>query len=1083
VTRLWRSTLLAPLLATSLPLAAAGQAAPSAANPPAQTPAVESTRIESLEVVDRIEADGTMLRRQRIRVRAIDAAGVAALSQVAVPFLEANQRVELTRLTLLKPDGRELDLLASAPRDVAPVFPPDLPIYSDLRVLRAAVPSIASGDLLDWETTVAVTPLAPGEAWTEATFSAPDQADLQSYELDVAESLTHRVHVRPGFEAVHTEERASGRHIRRWRLAGRPAGSSAAEPGAGEDAAEPGWEPDVSVSTFASWEEFGRWWAALAPPEVDDTVRARAADLVAGVTEPRAKLARLHRYVAQEIRYLTLPLGLGRYRARAPKEVIRTGLGDCKDKLRLLASLAAAVEIEVDPVLVGVERRRRVDGAPSPLSFDHVVARARLGDETIWMDPTSEMTAMGTLPAAARDLPGVAVVGAGAAPKVETVTTPDRPPVETSQQVDTVATIEPGGTIRAKVRWTLQGDDELLRLGFHYATAEQRRQMVDQVADDWGKTRELGAIDFGEPADLDTPFWFEYEVAYPMSAGIWAKEWDLWLPVPKLQIDAAPDPDEDTEAARRPLVLTVPDRQTITARIELPGGVRASAPVPVIVRRDFAELRTDYRIDGRTLSFERQLTLLAREVPPSKFGELAALRKVIKDDRGQEFDLAAAPELAAAGAAAGESIEAAAGAATPDAAELNGRCHEELEQKRHAEAERLCREAVELEPEHRWAWNNLGRALLGLGRLEEAESAFRRQLEVAPDDEWAWANLSRVAAERGDAEEALRRARQQVEVAPLGAFGYRELALRLLQLGKLEEAEAALTRAAKLDPDDGWSRQQLISVRAGLGRCAEVSSEILDDPSMAESFEQRNALAQMLLENGCRELALLEAWFGAIRVEAERRLAAIEIAAVDAEAMSVTAALVASWRAAGAIALERGDAAEADRWLASALALSASPDTAIRRAESLEALGRREQARLHYALAAAVVPSTPQARRRFESEVPDARTRARLEAQAGELSWKMRSVTLAVPAAAGAQGRLRLLFGSDGRLLEIDAVDPKLPRALIERARAAVPAIGVPPGNGARIPRRAEVHCSASGDCTLVYDWTFQSLMERAGAD
>src|SRR5690606_37210711 len=137
-----------------------------------------------------------------------------------------------------------------------------------------------------------------------------------------------------------------------------------------------------------------------------------------------------------------------------------------------------------------------------------------------------------------------------------------------------------------------------------------------------------------EPADLDTPFWFEYEVAYPMSAGIWAKAWELWLPVPKLQIDAPPDPEEDAEAARRPLVLTVPDRQTITARIELPGGVRASAPVPVIVRRDFAELRTDYRIDGRTLSFERQLTLLAREVPPSKFGELAALRKVIKDDRG-----------------------------------------------------------------------------------------------------------------------------------------------------------------------------------------------------------------------------------------------------------------------------------------------------------------------------------------------------------------------------------------------------------------------------------------------------------------
>lgn len=1066
------------LLATALPLGAAEQPSPPAPSGSPEQGVPEGARVESLELADRIETDGTMLRRQRTRIRAIDAAGVAALSQVVVPFLEANQKVELTRLTLIKPDGRELDLLPSAPRDVAPVFPPNLPIYSDLRVLRAAVPSIAIGDRLDWETTVAVTPLAPGEAWTEATFADADQADLQIYELDVAESLAHRVHVRSGFEAVATEERSGGRRIRRWRLEGRPAGSSAGEADGAAAAAEPGWEPHVSMSTFDSWDEFGRWWASLAPPEVDDAVRARAAELVAGATDPRAKLARLHRYVAQEIRYLTLPLGLGRYRARAPEEVMRTGLGDCKDKIRLLASLAAAVGIEVDPVLVGVDRRRRVDGAPSPLSFDHVVARVRLGDETIWMDPTSEMTAMGTLPAAARDLPGLALVGAAKAPEAETLTTPERPPVETSQQVDTVATIEPGGTIRAKVRWTFQGDDELWRLGFRYATAEQRRQLVDRVADDWGKARELGSIEFGDPTDLDTPFWFEYEVAYPMSAAIWEKDWGLWLPVPKLEIDAAPDPDEDPAAARRELAQTPPMRQTITARVELPEGVRATPPVPVIAVREFAELRTSYRVDDRTLSLERELILRRTKVAPSSFDELDALKKVIGDDRSQEFDLAAAPALAGAG----KSVEAAAGAAQPNAAELGRKCYDAIEEERHAEAEPLCRAAVELDPEHRWAWNNLGRALQRLGRLEEAESAYRRQLEVAPDDEWAWANLGRIAAERGDAAEALRRMRKQVEVAPLGAFGYRELAYQLFRQGQLDEAESALVRAVKLDPEDAWSKQQLMAVRAALGRCAEVSSAILEDPAMSGTFGQRNSLAQMLLENGCRSVAPLEPWFATLRSEAEQRLAGIELGAVDGETMQVLAALVATWRAAGAIALERGDPAAADRWLAAALALSASPDAAIRRAETLEALGRVAEAEFHYALAVAVAPPKHQARQRFEAEVPDPRVRSRLESAATEASWKMRSLTLEVPTAARAKGKLRLLYGADGRLLDIEADDPKLPRSLVERARAAVPALAVPPGNGARIPRRAEVHCSASGSCTLLYDWTFQSLMELSGA-
>lgn len=1059
-----RSTLLTVLL-TALPLAAAAQPSPPEAADASSTHAFEGARIESLELVDRIEADGALLRRQRTRIRAIDAAGVAALSQVAVPYLEANQRVELTRLTLIKPDGRELDLLPSAPRDVAPVFPPNLPIYSDLRVLRAAVPSIAIGDRLDWETTVAVTPLAPGEAWTEATFADADQADLQIYELDVAESLAHRVHVRAGFEAVATEERSGGRRIRRWRFEGRPAGSSAADPDVAEDDAEPGWEPHVSVSTFESWEEFGRWWTALAPPEVDDAVRAKAAELVAGVTDPRAKLARLHRFVAQEIRYLTLPLGLGRYQARAPEEVIRTGLGDCKDKIRLLASLAAAVDIEVDPVLVGVDRRRRVDGAPSPYQFDHVVARVRLGDETIWMDPTSEMTAMGTLPAAARDLPGLALVGGTKAPRVETVTTPERSPVEWSQRVDTVATIEPAGTIRARVRWTFTGDDEYWRLQYHYGTPEQRRKLADGLASDWGKTRELGEVTAGDPLDLEAPFWLEYDVEFPMSAKIWRKAWDLWLPVPNLGLDPVPDAAEDPVAAKRDLHFSSATRRLLTARVELPEGVRATPPVPVTSLRDFAEYRSDYRVEGRTLSFERELVYLVPKIPPARFAELDALREIVADDRGQEFDIAAAPALVPAEA--------------DDATSLGNRCLDAIDAKQFAEAEALCRRAVELDPEHRYAWNNLGRALFRLERFDDAEAAYRRQLEIAPDDEWSWSNLGLIAKKRGDLKEAERLMRRQIEVTPLAAPGHRQLGYLLAELGRREEAERHYARALKLDPDDEWTREGLLETKALLGRCEEVIEALTEDDSLPRELADRSTIAHALLDHDCRTLAPLASWFERLGADAEKQLTDVELADLDAGTFRVLGVLAAAWRAAGSIALERGDAAEADRWLEAALHLSPSPDAAVRRAGALDALGRGAEADRHYAIAAAFGgPQQEEMRRRFASEVPEAVVRGRLEAAASEETWKLHSLSVAVPAAAGNQGKLRLLFGPDGRLIAAARVDERLSSALVDAVLAARPALPVGPGNRARIPRQAQVHCSATGACLVLYEWPFQTATE-----
>jgi tetratricopeptide (TPR) repeat protein/transglutaminase-like putative cysteine protease len=1063
------------LIATLLPLAATAQPSPDAPAGPSALAAPEGARVESVELVDRIEADGTMLRRQRNRVRAIDAAGVAALSQVAVPYLEANQKVELTRLTLIKLDGRELDLLPGAPRDVAPVYPPNLPIYSDLRVLRAAVPSIEIGDRLDWETTVAVTPLAPGEAWTEAVFADADQADLQVYELDVAESLPVRVHVRNGFEAVPTEERASGRRVLRWRLEGRPAespdaavGGGGASDAAGAEAAEEGWEPHVSVSTFDSWGEFGRWWAALAPPRVDDALRAKAAELVAGAEDRRAKLARLHRYVAQEIRYLTLPLGLGRYRAREPGEVIATGLGDCKDKIRLLASLAAAIGIDVDPVLVGVERRRRVDGAPSPFSFDHVVARVRLGDETIWMDPTSEMTAMGSLPAAVRDLPGVALVGRTETPLVELATTPARPSVESARLVETTATIDPAGRIHGKVRWTFHGDDEPWRIAIHYANAEQRRQLAEAMSSVWGEKREVGELAAGDPTDLETPFWIEYAVERPFKPTLWAKSWDLWLPTPGLDLPRPPDAEEAPEAARRPLRPAVPLRQTTIGRFELPDGVRATPPVPVRATREIATYRSDYRLDGRTLVVERELVLSSPKIEPSKFAELDALVDLMVEDRDQELDFAAAPELIAAAADTADT--------------LAERCDDAADDDLWQEAESLCRRALELDPAHGDAWTDLGRALHGQDRSEEAEAAHRKQVELVPEHGSAWANLAIVARDRGDLEEAEELARKQVEVAPFRDYGYQHLALVLKRAGRLEEAETAFARALKLDSDSDWTRRQLLELRAELGRCAEVLAELAADPEVIDDFDDRARVAWFLLDDDCRPLAPIAGWFEKLGRDATSRLESVEAGQLRPAAHEAAGALATTWHAAGAIALERGEVAEADRFLEAALALSPSPQAALRRAEALDALGRRADAELHFAIAAVLNGRhAEEDRERFEAEVPDPRDRSNLRAFSGEAAWKLRSTTLELPDVGAAQGKLHVVFGPDGLLLSAAARSDDAPGELVRAVSAARPAIPVPPGNRARVPRRADVHCTATGTCTLLYDWPYDAARELSG--
>ena len=151
--------------------------APAAA--PAAAPAGQKgheVAFRQIEVRDRIEADGVLVRTQRVDVRLLTAAGVNGFSQVGVPFLEADQKAELTALQVIGPDGKIDDVLDRAPVDVVPVLPATLPIHSDLRVLRAAVPALAVGDELIWETRVRAEPLVDRQVWTEQTFRDPEEA-------------------------------------------------------------------------------------------------------------------------------------------------------------------------------------------------------------------------------------------------------------------------------------------------------------------------------------------------------------------------------------------------------------------------------------------------------------------------------------------------------------------------------------------------------------------------------------------------------------------------------------------------------------------------------------------------------------------------------------------------------------------------------------------------------------------------------------------------------------------------------------------------------------------------------------------
>ena len=76
--------------------------------------------------------------------------------------------------------------------------------------------------------------------------------------------------------------------------------------------------------------------------------------------------------------------------------------------------------------------------------------------------------------------------------------------------------------------------------------------------------------------------------------------------------------------------------------------------------------------------------------------------------------------------------------------------------------------AKELAPRDPSTNNNLGCALMEVGRKEEAREAFARAIELDPNQFMAWANLGDLLSETGDLDKAINCFRKVINLNPQG---------------------------------------------------------------------------------------------------------------------------------------------------------------------------------------------------------------------------------------------------------------------------------------------------------------------------
>ncbi len=253
----------------------------------------------------RFENDGTEVSETEAVVRIQSQAGVEGFGQLVFGYSSATEKLEVEYVRVRKPDGQVVVTPESTAQDFAPDVLKEAPMYSDYRQRHISVVALRPGDTLEYRTVTRVlTPLAAENFWYEYTFPKGLAVNEDRLEINVPKSRD--VKLKAPTRTPQIQETAD-RRIYTWLV-------KDIRPERDQDEIDEVTGADVQLTTFTDWKQIAQWYAKLQSERmtVDDGVRKKADELTKGAETPTEKARRLYDFVAHNVRYVSISLGIGR---------------------------------------------------------------------------------------------------------------------------------------------------------------------------------------------------------------------------------------------------------------------------------------------------------------------------------------------------------------------------------------------------------------------------------------------------------------------------------------------------------------------------------------------------------------------------------------------------------------------------------------------------------------------------------------------------------------------------------------------------------------------------------------------------
>jgi transglutaminase-like putative cysteine protease/tetratricopeptide (TPR) repeat protein len=426
--------------------------------------------------------------------------GVEGWDAVSLNWEPWHQERPSVRARVVTPDNAVHPLDPKTITD-APARDEDDKTYGDGRVLRAPLPAMAPGSIVEEEAVFKDSAPFFGAGVVERNYFGryvPVQQSKLILDAPASLPLRYSQQLLPEMKPQKTE--SNGR-VQILFESGAIEALDEIESYLPKDVTA---QPVVTFSTGTSWQEIAKGYAKIVDEKARvNEVQALVTKLVSGKTAREEKAAAIVQYLSREIRYTGVEFGDAAIIPHAPSETLKHKYGDCKDKATLAVAMLRAADVPAYVALLNVGSRYDVDAElPGMGMFDHAIVYGP-GSPDLWIDATDEYARLGQLPQA--DQGRLALV---ARPESTSLTTIPEASSQENRIVEkrefylaengparVVETTEPRGVFESGYRSAYVDADN----------KDRRKNLKDYIADEY-LSEILKRMERSEPADLGRPF-------------------------------------------------------------------------------------------------------------------------------------------------------------------------------------------------------------------------------------------------------------------------------------------------------------------------------------------------------------------------------------------------------------------------------------------------------------------------------------------------------------------------------------------------------------------------------------------------